>query len=204
MTARTHRVLFIGLAAMSIWQAGEAMVIHAKAWLAQRLIASAWDRSQAKGIGVKPWPWADTYPVARLEAPRQGEALMVLAGASGRTLAFGPGHVDGTPLPGEPGNAVVSGHRDTHFAFLRDLRSGDAIVVQTAGGKTARYVVSGIEVVRNKDVRVLLDAGDDRLTLVTCYPFDSPVPGGSLRYVVVATREWRYSRSIRDSESRKW
>jgi LPXTG-site transpeptidase (sortase) family protein len=52
----------------------------------------------------------------------------------------------------------------------------------------AHYVVSGIEVVRNSDVRVLLDAGDDRLTLVTCYPFDSPVPGGPLRYVVVATR----------------
>ena len=57
---------------------------------------------------------------------------MVLAGASGRTLAFGPGHVDGTPLPGEHGNAVVSGHRDTHFAFLRDLRCGDVLEVQTA------------------------------------------------------------------------
>ena len=96
---------------------------------------------------------------------------------------------DLTPLPGDTGNAVVSGHRDTHFAFLRDLRSGDPLEVQTTDGRMAYYVVSGIEVVRNKDVRVLLDAGDDRLTLVTCYPFDSPVPGGPLRYVVVATRK---------------
>ncbi len=189
MTADARRMSVPGSTAVSLWQAGEAMVIRARARLAQRLIASAWDRSLASGARVKPWPWADTYPVARLEAPRQGTALMVLAGASGRTLAFGPGHVDGTPLPGDPGNAVVSGHRDTHFAFLRELRSGDPLLVHSASGRVARYVVSGIEVVRNKDIRVLLDVGDDRLTLVTCYPFDSPVPGGTLRYVVVATRD---------------
>ncbi len=176
MKSRAHRMLFLGLVSVSIWQAGEAAYIHAKAWMAQRLIASAWDRSLASGARVKPWPWADTYPVARLEAPRRGAALMGLAGASGRTLAFGPGH------------SVVSGHRDTHFAFLRELRSGDTLLVHSASGRVARYVVSGIEVVRNKDIRVLIDVGDDRLTLVTCYPFDSPVPGGALRYVVVATR----------------
>ena len=71
----------------------------------------------------------------------------------------------------------------------RELRSGDTLLVHSASGRVARYVVSGIEVVRNKDIRVLLDVGDDRLTLVTCYPFDSPVPGGTLRYVVVATRD---------------
>jgi sortase A len=54
-----------------------------------------------------------------------------------------------------------------------------------------RYRVAATEVVHRKDVRVLMDAGDDRLTLVTCYPFDSAVPGGPLRYVVVATRDTR-------------
>ncbi len=188
MTAGAHRMSVPGSTAVSLWQAGEAMVLRAKARLAKRLIASAWNRSLATGAALKPWPWADTFPVARLEAPRQGAALMVLAGASERTLAFGPGHIDGTPLPGDPGNAVVSGQRDTHFAFLRELRSGDTLVVHSASGRVVRYVVSGIEVVRNKDVRVLLDTGDDRLTLVTCYPFDSVLPGGPLRYVVVATR----------------
>jgi sortase A len=166
-----------------------AAYIHTKAWLAQRLIASAWDQARSSGTAVKPWPWADTWPVARIQAPRQGETLMVLSGASGRTLAFGPGHVDGTPLPGEHGNSVVSGHRDTHFAFLRELRKGDALLVQAANGGTARYVVAASEVVHRKDMRVLLDTGDDRITLVTCFPFDSPVPGGALRYVVVATRD---------------
>jgi len=188
MTARADRMPAPGSTAVSPWQAGEAMFLCAKTLVQQRLIAWAWKRSLATGAAVKPWPWADTFPVARLEAPRQGAALMVLAGASGRTLAFGPGHIDGTPLPGDPGNAVVSGHRDTHFGFLRELRSGDILVVHSASGRMVRYAVSGIEVVRNKDVRVLLDTGDDRLTLVTCYPFDSVLPGGPLRYVVVATR----------------
>lgn len=188
MTARAQRMPVPGSTAVSLWRAGEAMVIRANTLLAQRLIAWAWNRTLATGAAVNPWPWADVFPVARLEVPRQGAALMVLAGAGGRRLAFGPGHVEGTPLPGDPGNAVVSGHRDTHFAFLRDLRSGDTLVVHSASRRVVRYVVSGIEVVRNKDVRVLLDTGDDRLTLVTGYPFDSAVPGGSLRYVVVATR----------------
>jgi sortase A len=188
MTARADRMPVPGSTAVSLWRAGEAMAVRAKTLLAQRLIAWAWNRTLATGAAVKPWPCADILPVARLEVPLRGTALMVLAGASGRTLPFGPGHVDGTPLPGEPGNAVVSGHRDTHFAFLRDLRSGDTLVVHSASGRVVRYVVSGIEVVRNKDVRVLLDTGDDRLTLVTGYPFDSPLPGGSLRYVIVATR----------------
>lgn len=173
---------------MPLWQTGGAMVTRAKARLAQRLITLAWHRSLATGAAVKPWPWAEIFPVARLEAPRQGAALMVLAGAGERTLAFGPGHIDGTPLPGDPGNAVVSGGRDSHFSFLRDLRSGDRLVVHSASRRVVRYVVTGIEVVRNKDVRVLLDTGDDRLTLVTRYPFDDALPDGPLRYVVVATR----------------
>jgi len=172
----------------SLWHAGKAVCNNAKDSLARRLICRAWSRSLAIGSGVKPWPRADIWPVAQLEAPRHGAQLMVLAGASGRALAFGAGHVDGTPLPGESGNAVISGHRDTHFAFLRDVRSGDVLAVHALPGRVARYVVSGIEVVRNKDVRVLLDVGDDRLTLMTGYPFDSPVPGRRLRYVVVAKR----------------
>jgi sortase A len=184
-------VLLLGLITVSAWQAGEAAYIYTKAWLAQKLIASAWDHSREQGVAVRPWPWADTYPVARIQAPRQGESLMVLSGASGRTLAFGPGHVEGTPLPGAHGNSVVSGHRDTHFSFLRQLKMGDALLVQTGNGGTVRYRVAATEVVHRKDVRVLLDAGDDRLTLVTCFPFDDPMPGGPLRFVVVATRDAR-------------
>lgn len=182
-------IMFAGFMSISMWQAGEAVYIHAKAWLAQRLIASAWKQTTT-GVAKesKPWRWADTHPVARLVAPRQNVDLLVLAGASGRTLAFGPGHIPGTPIPGSPGNAVVSGHRDTHFSFLKNLKIDESLFVQGANGAMTRYVVTGYEIVHRKDVRVLRDVGDTRLTLVTCYPFDSLSSGGPLRYVVVARR----------------
>ena len=110
------------LIAIGLWQAGSAGYIHAKAWLAQVLLARAWTATLAGEARVRPWPWADTWPIARLQVPALGVDRIVLAGASGRTLAFGPGHLAGTPLPGEKGTSVLAGHRDTHFAWIGDLR----------------------------------------------------------------------------------
>jgi sortase A len=168
------------------WHGGHAVWIEAKARLAQHLIHRAWERERTGAGDVRPWPWADTHPVARLFVPGQDVDLVVLAGASGRTLAFGPGHLPATPLPGEDGNAVVSGHRDTHFAFLRRLRVGDRMVVERRDGERRRYVVRRTFVVDHRETWVAEDAGDTRLTLVTCYPFDALRPGGPLRYVVSA------------------
>jgi sortase A len=188
MKLATPAMLFVGLVAASLWQAGEAAYSQAKAWFSQHLLRAAWDRSLGQAPGSKPWPWADTWPLARLHVPRLHASVLVLAGASGRTLAFGPGHVAGTALPGEVGNCVLSGHRDTHFAFLRELHPGDVLTLQAASGALVEYRVATAEVVHRKDVRVLLDVGDTRLTLITCYPFDTPLPGGALRYVVIAVK----------------
>jgi sortase A len=177
------------LLAFAAWHGGRAAWIEAKAHLAQALIRRAWRQSSAGAGEIHPWPWADTYPVARLIVPGRGVDTFVLAGASGRTLAFGPGHLDGTPRPGARGNAVISGHRDTHFAFLRRLERGDQVVVESRDGRRQRFVVSSTRVVDRSDLRVVADAGDTRLTLVTCYPFDAIRPGGPLRYVVVARHE---------------
>jgi hypothetical protein len=72
----------------------------------------------------KPWPWADTWPVARLRMQHPSVDLIVLAGAYGRTLAFGPGHVTSSALPGQEGTVMLTGHRDTHFRFLKDVQTG--------------------------------------------------------------------------------
>ena len=154
--------------------------------LAQQLLGRAWDRAQAGAADVRPWPWADTRPVARLTVPRLGVERLVLAGASGRVLAFGPGHHSGTAAPGEPGNMVISGHRDTHFSFLADLRPGDAISVAGADGRRRDYAVSRTEIVDHRTARLQRAVDKARLTLVTCHPFDSIVPGGPLRYLVIA------------------
>jgi len=184
-----RRAALVVALVVAAWNVGHAAWTLAKARLARHLVRRAWDGTQAGAGDVRPWPWADTHPVARLVVPGQDVDLFVLAGASGRTMAFGPGHSSGTPLPGEAGNAVVSGHRDTHFAFLRRLRRGDAVVVERRDGQRRRYVVSGTLVVDRRDTWVAEDAGDTRLTLVTCYPFDAIRPGGPLRYVVSAELE---------------
>jgi sortase A len=189
LRARLQRLL-VALAAacllVSLWHGGQAAYVHAKAALGQALLLRSWEASRARGDAVKPWPWADTHPVARLRVPAHDVDLLVLAGANGRTLAWGPGHVDGTATPGTRGNAVVTGHRDTHFAFLRDVQRGDALLVESADGTTRRYRVERTFVAHRASLALPADDRATTLALVTCYPFDAVDPGTPLRYAVVA------------------
>lgn len=171
------------------WNLGHGAYIAAKAELAQVLIGKAWQRTLAGERAVKPWPWADTWPVARLEAPQQGVDLYVLAGANGRTIAFGPGHVFGTANPGEAGNSVIGGHRDTHLRFLKDVKVDERFIIERPDGQRITYRVSDARVVDKSALEVLDQQGADRLTLVTCWPFDALRAGGPDRYVVEALRE---------------
>jgi sortase A len=181
------RIVAVVLAAVGVWQVGHGTWIYAKALLAQQLLQRAWARTLAGESGVKPWPWADTWPVARLRVPAHGADLIVLDGVSGRTLAFAPGHATGSARPGAPGTAIVSGHRDTHFRFLEHLAAGDEILVDTPGQPPARFYVRETSVVDSRTAMIGRPAdGTAVLVLLTCYPFDAIRPGGPLRYVVVA------------------
>lgn len=174
------------LLCLGFWQIGHGAYIPAKAWLAQALMQKAW-RQATSGVDTpEPWPWADTWPIARLTAMSGDVELIVLAGSSGRTLAFGPGHMSISSLPGEKGNAVIAGHRDTHFSFLQHLKTGDRLLMETAAGGRHRYEIVGIDVVDSTRGSLLLDTDESMLSLVTCYPFDAREPGGPLRYVVTA------------------
>jgi sortase A len=183
---RAATALAGALLAGGLWLFGQGIYVYAKAGLAQALITRAWTRTLAGDREVKPWPWADTWPVARLIVPTLDVDLFVLAGADGRTIAFGPGHVFGTPLPGEAGNSVIGGHRDTHLAFLRDLEAGAELVVERPDGARRRYRLDWRSVLDKREVWVLKNEGPTRLTLITCYPFDALRAGGPLRYVVTA------------------
>jgi sortase A len=186
---RVFATLALVFAAVAAWHAGQAGWLHAKAAVGQRLLLRAWDATRATGEASRPWPWADTHPVARLRVPGQGIDLLVLEGANGRTLAWGPGHVEGTAAPGDPGNAIVTGHRDTHFRFLRDVKRGDPLVVETPDGATRRYRVERTLVADRKALRLPADERATTLALVTCYPFDAVDPRTPLRYAVVARAE---------------
>lgn len=155
--------------------------IPAKAELAQWLLERSWIEIRGGAQFAPPWPWADTQPVAMLEAPGHGIRELVLAGDSGRNLAFGPAlHADL-----ESRDLVISGHRDTHFAFLADLGRGDRLVLETTTGRR-EYEVAFTEIIDTRRQALILEPGVDRLSLVTCYPFDAITPGGPLRYVVTA------------------
>lgn len=186
----TRRRLLIAAAALlagvGLWQLGQGAWIHVKAQLAQHLLQQAWARSLRGEPEARPWPWADTWPVARLRVPAYGVDLIVLAGVSGRTLAFGPGHAPDSAGPGAPGTAIFTGHRDTHFRFLEQVKRGDEILVDAPGRPQTRLRVRTMAVVDSRTAVVKNENRSPDLVLVTCYPFDAVRPGGPLRYVVTA------------------
>jgi sortase A len=165
---------------------GQGIYIHLKALLAQVLLERAFAATIASGRDVKPWSWADTWPVARIAVDRIKASTIVLAGSSGQALAFGPGHVERTPQPGERGIAVYSAHRDTHFRFLRDVAIGDEITVTRRDGRTVRYRADRTSVVRFDASGLDALSSGYELVLSTCWPFDAVTPG-PLRYLLHAT-----------------
>lgn len=165
----------------------DALWIPAKAELAQHLLERAWLRTLAGEPDAKPWPWADTRAVAILEVPRLDLREIVLEGSSGRNLAFGPTVVNTTQLD-ESSDRILSGHRDTHFSFLKELQTGDLLRLRTAS-EIRDYHVNWQEVIDSRVQQLVIDDSIERLTLLTCYPFETPTAGGPLRWVVTAVPE---------------
>jgi sortase A len=170
----------LALSAQGVW-------MHAKATLAQLLLERAFAQTLATGADTKPWSWADTWPIARIEVPRLRANAIVLHGSSGQALAFGPGHVETTPHAGNPGTAVYSAHRDTHFHFLKDVVTGDEIAVTLRTGASHRFRVTHTSVVRWDRSGIDPFADGHKLVLATCWPLDAKFPG-PMRYLVHAER----------------
>src|ERR1700678_1816492 len=125
------------------------------------------------GVNTQPMP----HPapplgdaVAKLIIPRLNTELYVVEGDGAAELRRGPGHMSGTPMPGQDGNCIIAGHRDTHFRVLKDIRKGDAIVLETGAGEFT-YRVSDTQVVSPSNTASLRPTHDPELHLITCYPF---------------------------------
>jgi sortase A len=176
--------LVLGLAGLGLF--GQGVYIHAKALVAQVLLERAFDQTIAGGQNVKPWPWADTWPVARIEVKRLHASTIALAGTSGQALAFGPGHLELTPDAGERGVAIYSAHRDTHFRFLKQVAIGDEIAIARNDGKAFRYRADATSVVRFDASGIDPITNGYELVLSSCWPFDAVTPGPD-RYVLHAT-----------------
>lgn len=176
-------VLLLALCLGGVVQIGRGLYIPVKAVVAQALLNHAFEASLADHRPRKPWPWADTTPVARLSIARLGVTLVVLTGGSGQALAFGPTLLPASGAPGRPGTAVIAAHRDTHFSFLRDVHTGDVVTLQTRDGLLLHYRVTGTSIVRWDRYAAPDDTMGERLDLATCYPFDA-IRRGPWRYVV--------------------
>jgi sortase A len=160
----------------------DAAWIPLKAELAQWLIERSWRQALAGAPAQPPWPWADTTAVAVLDAPAHDVRLYVLSGNNGRNLAFGPVLTEGNAGSRDQ---LISGHRDTHFQFLQNVRIGD--LLQLSDREASRwYRVRELDVVDSRTHQIVIEHGANRLSLVTCYPFDGLSVRGPLRYVVTA------------------
>ena len=168
---------------------GKGMWIGGKAVVAQILLERAWQQSVATQTPTLPWSWMDAYPIAKIGVPALSRSSIVLDTDSGQALAFGPVHMRQSPLPGQSGTAVIAAHKNTHFDFLKDLRTGDVIEMQLTNGAVLKFAVSSAKIVHKDNSNIPLQTplhAPKRLALVTCYPFDSISFGGPMRYVVTA------------------
>lgn len=176
--------LSLGLMTASLTSASTGLYLSAKAQIAQVLLHRAWQQSLHNRQPVRPWPWADMQVVARLEVPDQGLSFIVLDNASGEAMAFGPGMLQtGGPAPSP---VAISGHRDTHMAFLEHASNRDRLVLHSPDGRQRDYRISRFDILDIRSRQLVLKPGVDALVLTTCYPFNPLHPGGPLRLVVTA------------------
>ena len=192
-TSKLITIIIVILFSASLWQLALAGWIQGKAIIAQQLLNHSWNQTlddlsnDKKPKPHKPWPWADTWPVAKLIVPQHHVEQIILAGDSGSSLAFGPGHSFASATPNSAGTTVISAHRDTHFQFLKDIKINETVYLQTTD-KTTRYHVYDLQVVDSRTYTIQGNTDNQTLVLVTCYPFAALTAGGSLRYLVFAMK----------------
>jgi len=182
-----EKAIAVSIAALALY--GTALVadglyIKAKAELSQILLKRAF-AAELRGEDTKPWPWADFTTEAEVTAPRLGKHAIVLSGASGEALAFGPAWLANTPQPGDEGTSVIAAHRDTHFRWLKDVKPGDEIEVTRRDGKVLTFKAGEGRIVPWDQSGIDPAAQGRHLVLATCWPFGA-TERGPLRYIVEA------------------
>jgi sortase A len=124
--------------------------------------------------------------VGRIDIPRLDLSVVVFEGTSDETLARGVGHLRGSAGPGERGNLVLAGHRDTFFRELRNIRQGDEVNIMGPQGEF-EYQVESIAIVEPDQTEVLKPSDGSTLTLITCYPFRY-IGNAPQRFIVRASK----------------
>jgi sortase A len=187
-------LLVLGGIAMLVW----CSVLLTEAYIAQRLARQSFDSivhvapaarpklPEARGLQTPRSPVRRGAAIAALFIPRVELSAVVLHGSDDQTLRRGPGHLEDTAMPGQAGNVVIAGHRDSFFRPLRKVRLGDDLFLDTPDGRL-QYRVTRLRVVQPRDLSVLAPTDEEVLTLITCYPFGL-LGSAPDRFVVRAVR----------------
>jgi sortase A len=122
--------------------------------------------------------------IGTLSIPSIKSFEAIIEGTGTKELKRGVGHYSGSVIPGVSDNSVLSGHRDTVFRKLGDVKIGDLITVKNDYG-TFVYEVHRIRIVKANDRTVIVPSDDPILTLSTCYPFRF-IGNAPKRYIVQA------------------
>jgi sortase A len=125
--------------------------------------------------------------VGRIEISRLHLSAVIFEGTEEPVLRQGVGHLRGSAMPGQNGNVVLAGHRDSFFRALRNIRSGDVVDVTTLQG-TRSYAIGTTRIIQPTEVGVLAPTRVPTLTLVTCYPFYY-VGNAPQRFIVRGTEQ---------------
>lgn len=178
----------------------EPLYLLSKATLAQYLLQQTWQQTIKGAKKVTPWPWADTYPIAKLTylgslptnlgnkhmQNKQAYSWIILSGMTGRTMAFGPGWLQDSAKPNHIGNTVISAHNDSHFAILENVNIGDVFQLEDNSGKTKQYQINHMRVVDENDNSAYEYHENTMITLITCYPFSLSNTNKTKRLIVTA------------------
>jgi sortase A len=147
-----------------------ACYVFADAHAFQAVEQSRFENIVKRSRRGEPRPVAQGGVMGEMEVPRLGLKAMFVEGDSARILRRAVGHISETALPGGLGNVVLTGHRDTFFRPLRNIRQGDVITLKTRDGNF-QYQVEATAVVPPNDIQVLQSSTGPTLTLITCFPF---------------------------------
>ncbi len=173
-----RKVLSLALTIVGIGLLGYVGAEYWGMYHAQRSLEAQWERQSAVSAQASGPPVLSPEDLlTKVSIPKINLDAIIVEGASRKQLSIGPGHITTTALPGESGNAVITGHRDTFFRHIYELNKGDEILVRR-NGQTFHYEVTGKKVVHPEDISVLNPTRDARLTLITCYPiyYIGPAP----------------------------
>jgi len=166
----------------------QGLKIEIKSKVAQVLLQRAWHLTLRTGKKYRPWSSFDGVPIMRLTIPQHNINQIILKGTSGQALAFGPSFHEESFLPQDEKVTIISSHRDSHGNYIKKLKLGEKIKLQDEKGNWHTYIINEFFTINVKKETFVITTDEQRLLLVTCFPFNSLQSGTPFRYVVSAKK----------------